>query len=84
MSVVLKQEFDQVLHPLGRNAAEFFLAASLYHAQKVSFAAAAALANLSFEEFLKRLRENFKVGFFVADEVVEEDLATVQSLLAKS
>lgn len=60
MSVVLKQEFDEVLEPFGKNAAEFFLAASLYHAHKISFAAAAALANLGFDEFLYRLKEHFK------------------------
>lgn len=48
MTVTLKTEFDAVLEPLGKDAAEFFLAASLYHAQKISFAAAAALACLSF------------------------------------
>ncbi len=82
MSLMLKQEFDEVLAPFGKNAAEFFLAASLYHAHKISFAAAATLANLSFDEFLYRLREHFNIGFFIADEVVEEDLQTVARLMA--
>lgn len=81
MSLILRQEFDDVLNPFGKNAAEFFLAASLYHAHKISFAAAAALANLGFDEFLYRLREHFDTGFFVADEVVEEDVQTVARLL---
>ena len=80
MSVVLKQEFDEVLAPLGKNAAEFFLAASLYHAHKISFSAAAALANLSFDEFLYRLREHFNSGFLVEDESVEEDFQVISQL----
>lgn len=82
MSVVLKPEFDEVLEPLGKNAAEFFLAASLYHAHKISFSAAAALANLSFEEFLFRLSEHFNKGFLIEDESVEEDLQAVTQLMA--
>ena len=82
MSLILRQEFDDVLESFGKNAAEFFLAASLYHAHKVSFAAAAALANLGFDEFLYRLREHFDIGFIVTDEVVEEDLQTVARLMA--
>lgn len=82
MTVTLKTEFDAVLEPLGKDAAEFFLAASLYHAQKISFAAA-ALACLSFEEFLFRLREHFGRGLMVTDEIIEEDLETVAELLAE-
>lgn len=82
MSVVLKPEFDEVLQPLGKNAAEFFLAASLYHAHKISFAAAAALASLPFEEFMFRLREDFNTGFMVEDQSVEEDLQAVAQLMA--
>ena len=82
MQLQLKQDFDEVLEPLGYHAAEFFLAAALYHAHKVSFAAAASLAGMHFEEFLMRLREHFGTGFLVADETVEEDLATVEKILA--
>jgi predicted HTH domain antitoxin len=80
MQLQLKPEFEEILEPLGENAAVFFLAASLYYAHKVSFAAAAALANLSFNEFLYRLQEHFGVGFQVADESVLEDLQTVADL----
>ena len=79
----MKNEFDEVLEPLGKNAAEFFLAAGLYHARKISFSAAAALANLSFDEFLYRLREHFDTGFVIDDEVVAEDLALVDELTAE-
>lgn len=73
----LKQEFDEVLEPFGQEAANFFLAASLYHAHKISFTAAAALANLSFEGFLSRLQEHFDTGFLIADETVHEDIDSV-------
>ncbi len=55
--------FSGVLEPLGTSAGDFFLAASLYHAHKVSFSAAAALAGLEFDEFHFRLREHFGTGF---------------------
>ena len=77
MSVVLKTEFEEILQPLGKNAAEFFMAASLYHSRKISFSAAAALANLSFDEFLFRLKEHFDTGFIIDDESVLEDLKLV-------
>ena len=41
MLLELQPEFDDILQPLGNHAIEFFLAASLYHAKKVSFAKAA-------------------------------------------
>ncbi|MCP4695978.1 MAG: hypothetical protein GY862_03880 [Gammaproteobacteria bacterium] len=81
MQIQLKQDFDKVLVPLGRQSVEFFLAASLYHARKISFAAAASLAGMSFEGFLARLQEHFGTGFMIADETVEEDLATVEKIL---
>ncbi|SEH06044.1 UPF0175 family protein [Candidatus Venteria ishoeyi] len=84
MQVQLKQDFDEVLEPLGNHAVEFFLAASLYHAHKISFAAAAALAGMGFEEFLMRLREHFDTGFFIADETVEEDLETVEKIVSSA
>ncbi len=83
MQIQVKQEFDEILEPLGENAASFFLAASLYHAHKVSFSAAANLANLSFNEFLYRLREHFGSGFHLPDEVVFEDLQTVDRIMAQ-
>jgi hypothetical protein len=70
--------FSPVLEPLGTKAGDFFLAASLYHAHKVSFSAAAALAGLQFEEFHYRLREHFGAGFMVEDETALEDLRYVQ------
>ncbi len=83
MQVQLKQEFDEILEPLGENAAPFFLAASLYHAHKVSFSAAADLANFSFDEFLQRLREHFGSGFHLPDDVVLDDLRTVDQIMAQ-
>lgn len=77
----LKPDFAEILQSLGANAGDFFLAASLYHAQKISFAAAAALAGLSFEEFNYRLREHFGQGFIVRDETVMEDIATVRECM---
>jgi predicted HTH domain antitoxin len=52
-------EFNEILEPLGTQSAQFFLAASLYHAKKVSFNRAAELAGLSFEDFLARLKEQY-------------------------
>jgi len=83
MHVQLKQEFDEILEPLGEDAASFFLAASLYHAHKVSFSAAADLANLSFDEFLYRLRKHFGSGFHLPDEVVLDDLQTVEHIMSQ-
>ncbi|SMF96800.1 Uncharacterised protein family (UPF0175) [Methylomagnum ishizawai] len=83
MRLYLKPEFDEVLGPFGDEAASFFLAASLYHAHRISFSAAAALADLSFEAFLYRLQEHFGDGFRLADESVWEDLATVDSLMGQ-
>jgi len=34
MQIKLQPEFDDILQPLGTDAAKFFLAASLYHAKK--------------------------------------------------
>ena len=46
MLVELQPEFEEVLQPLGLHAVGFFLAASLYHAGKISFASAAQFAGL--------------------------------------
>lgn len=81
MHLQLKQEFDEVLEPLGQEAASFFLAASLYHARKISFTAAAALADLSFEAFLSRLQEHFDSGFSIADESAIEDIQSVKKIM---
>jgi len=51
MQVQLQPEFDEILQPLGSHALEFFLAASLYHARKISFASAAHMSGLDFDAF---------------------------------
>jgi hypothetical protein len=73
----INPDFARVLEPLGNGAGDFFLAASLYHAHKLSFGAAAALAGLEYEEFHYRLKEHFGHGFVVDDETVREDLRLV-------
>ncbi len=80
MLVELQPEVDEVLQPLGSHAMEFFLAASLYHARKISFASAAHIAGLSFDAFRYRLEEHFQQGFLIADECVLEDLQTIANL----
>lgn len=77
MLVELQPEFDEVLQPFGHHAVEFFLAASLYHARKISFASAAHIAGLSFDAFRYRLEEHFNRGFLIAEECVLEDLETL-------
>jgi len=79
----LSPRFIEVLEPFGASATEFFLAASLYYAHKVSFEAAAALAEMSFEEFHYRLKEHFDIGYIFADETVLEDIETVEKLAGK-
>lgn len=81
MLVELQPEFEDVLQPLGHHAIEFFLAASLYHAGKISFASAAHIAGLSFEAFSSRLIEHFEQGYRIADESVLEDMETVDETL---
>ncbi|HMB14866.1 MAG TPA: hypothetical protein VKN62_01020 [Pelovirga sp.] len=76
----LKEQLHDVLGPNGSKAADFFLAAGLYHARQISFTTAASLADLSFEAFRYRLCEYFDKGFLVDDETVLEDLRTAQSL----
>ncbi len=80
MALALNSKFEEVLEPLGTQAAEFFLAAALYHARKISFAAAAHLAGLSLEDFAARLREHFGTGYWLADETVREDIKTVRQI----
>jgi hypothetical protein len=80
MNIQLQPEFDEILRPLGSHALEFFLAASLYHARKISFASAAHMACLSFDAFNTRLSEHFDQGYIIADECVLEDLHTIETL----
>lgn len=77
------EEFDEILEPLGAQSAQFFLAASLYHAKKVSFHRAAQLAGLSFEEFKARLKEHFSTGYILPDETVMSDLNTAKKLFSE-
>lgn len=58
MNIQLQSEFDDILQLLGSSAAEFFLAASLYNTQKISFASAAHMADLDFKSFKSRLLEH--------------------------
>jgi hypothetical protein len=80
MQVQLQPEFDGILQPLGSHALEFFLAASLYHARKISFTSAAHMAGLDFEAFKNRLSEHFEQGYVIADECVLEDIHTVENI----
>jgi len=68
-------DFATILEPFGEGAEAFFLAASLYHAGKVSFGAAAALSGLGYEEFHYRLKEHFGYGFRVEDDTARDDLS---------
>ena len=77
----INPDFAPLLETLGQGASDFFLAAGLYHAHKVSFAAAAAIAGLGYEEFHYRLKEHFGHGFMIADETVWEDLRLVDELV---
>lgn len=76
--------FNEILEPMGSQSMQFFLAASLYHAQKVSFQRAAELAGLTFDEFYYRLKEHFSTGYVVTDETVLDDIDTVDKLMADS
>jgi hypothetical protein len=80
MQLQLQSEFDEILQPLGSHAAEFFLAASLYHARKISFASAAHMAGLDFDAFKNRLAEHFEQGYIIADECVLEDIHIIENL----
>jgi len=80
MNIQLQPEFDDILQSLGSSAAEFFLAASLYHAKKISFASAAQMAGLDFEGFKTRLIEHFGQGYILDDQCVLEDMQTIEQL----
>lgn len=75
-------KFDEILEPLGNQSAEFFLAASLYHAQKISFKRAAELAGLSFEDFKFRLKEHFDTGYILFKETVIDDVKNSDALIS--
>jgi len=77
----INPDFAPLLETLGQGASDFFLAAGLYHAHKVSFATAAALAGLGYEEFHYQLKEHFGHGFMIADQTVWEDLRLVDELV---
>lgn len=79
----LNPDFAPVLAPLGDGAGDLFLAASLYHAHKVSFAAAVELAGLGYEEFHYRLKEHFGHGFMIDDESVTEDVNLVNQIVPR-
>ncbi len=80
MYIQLQPEFDDILQPLGSHAVEFFLAASLYHARKISFTTAAHMAGLDFDGFKTRLTEHFNQGYIMDDECVLDDIRTVAKL----
>ncbi len=74
------KKFEEILEPLGDRSAQFFLAASLYHARKVSFHRAAELADLSFEDFKAGLKEHFGTGYFLSEDVFQADIETADRL----
>ncbi|MBF0471934.1 MAG: hypothetical protein HQL48_11260 [Gammaproteobacteria bacterium] len=78
MSLALNHHFEEILEPLGHESANFFMAASLYHAKKLSFSAAASLAGLDFDAFAARLTEHFNSGYWLDDQVVLDDMAVVK------
>ena len=80
MSNQINIMFSEVLEPFGPKAADFFLAAALYHSKKVSYERAAAMAGLSFKDFGQRLKEHFGSSFFLADETVREDMKLAEKL----
>ena len=63
--------------------ARFLLAASMYHAQKKSFQAAAGMSGLGFNGFKKRLRDYFSTGYIIPSEVVEDDINIAKKLSSK-
>ncbi len=77
---LINTNFNELLDPLGQNAANFFLAASLYFVHKTSFSAAAGLSELSFDDFNAGLKEHFNKGFMLADEDIEDDITTISTI----
>ena len=80
MIIELEADTQELLEPLGHHAAEFFLAAGLYHARKISFSRAAHIASMDFDSFKIRLVEHFNQGYLLADECVLEDMQTVENI----
>lgn len=76
----LSPEFEVLLEPLGPNAAAFFLAAALYHAQHISFASAAQLAQMPQEQFMQGLEQHFGTGLYISEESLQQDIDTVRQL----
>ncbi len=74
--------FNEILEPLGSQSAQFFLAASLYHAKKVSFHRASELSGLSFEEFKAGLKEHFSTGYILSEETAAGDIDIADKLLS--
>ena len=81
MPLSLDQRFEEVLKPLGDKAAAFFLAADLYHANELSYEAAAEMAGLSFDDFGKKLTEHFGVAFILSDANIIEDIESSNNCL---
>ena len=79
MKLQVNDAFAEVIGTLAYSP-DFFLAASLYHAREVSFAAAVALADMDAPTFGTKLSEHFGRGFLVSDEDASEDLETVRKL----
>lgn len=63
--------------------ARFLLAASMYHAQKISFHAAATSSGLGFNAFKKRLKDYFSTGYVISPEVVDDDINMAKKLANK-
>ena len=80
MQIQLHPDFDDILQPLGHHAVEFFLAASLYHARKISFSTAAYMSGLDFDGFNTRLKEHFSYGYIFDDKNGLDDIDTVNKL----
>jgi len=79
-------QLDNMAVDSGESPAElarFLLAASMYHAQKKSFQAAAAMSGLGFNGFKKRLRAYFSTGYIITSEVVEDDINIAKKLYSK-
>jgi hypothetical protein len=75
-------QLDKMAAHAGESSTElarFLLAASMYHADIMSFQAAAS-SGLGFDDFKKRLREYFSTGYIISSHVVEEDLQMAKNL----
>lgn len=79
MKLQVNDAFAKVVGTL-EDDADFFLAASLYHAGEVSFAAAAELAGQDLLSFGAKLHAHFGRGFLLSEEDALADLETVRRL----